>query len=432
VARRRIAACSLGNRIPWKREIVIDRSATATIKGYFYQFDQTIVRLLEASKYSSVTVEGIEDIDLDDGDSSELVQCKYYEGTEYNHSVIKDAVILMLRNFHESGCKTDQIHRYRLYGHYKGGHSKLVLPLTNDYLKENFLTFVKEKVQHKVHEELKLTDAQLTGFRNLLDIDVNALSYDDQQKKIVDLLIANISECNAVDAEVFYYPSAINVIQTLAVEAEVAKRRITRDRFLREIDRKEVVFSSWLRQKFGADYYAKLIRRRHFKFQNTKLPKASRVFVIDMQGEFDSLKTAKMLARLGEFFSHRELTRTPPQDRFSPYVLLRGVTASELIAIKTELWKRNVKFSDGYPFHGAEFSATLLASEPTKENLWQIKFISTEEQLVPTVTALAGSFVEIYDLYKTAQLSDALLPKGVGIHSIRCSSSYFIQEVMQA
>ena len=32
-----------------------NRSATATIKGYFYQFDQTIVRLLEATKHGSIT-----------------------------------------------------------------------------------------------------------------------------------------------------------------------------------------------------------------------------------------------------------------------------------------------------------------------------------------------------------------------------------------
>lgn len=49
---------------------VTDRSATATIKGYFYQFDQTIVQLLEATKHGSITVEGVEDIDLDDGDES--------------------------------------------------------------------------------------------------------------------------------------------------------------------------------------------------------------------------------------------------------------------------------------------------------------------------------------------------------------------------
>ena len=52
-----------------------DRSATATIKGYFYQFDQTIVRLLEASKHASVTVEGIEDIDLDDKAGPLVVSC---------------------------------------------------------------------------------------------------------------------------------------------------------------------------------------------------------------------------------------------------------------------------------------------------------------------------------------------------------------------
>lgn len=34
---------------------VTDRSATATIKGYFYQFDQTIVRLLEATSETTPT-----------------------------------------------------------------------------------------------------------------------------------------------------------------------------------------------------------------------------------------------------------------------------------------------------------------------------------------------------------------------------------------
>jgi hypothetical protein len=42
-----------------------NRSANATIKGYFYQFDHTIERLLEAvAPQSSVVVECIEDIDL--------------------------------------------------------------------------------------------------------------------------------------------------------------------------------------------------------------------------------------------------------------------------------------------------------------------------------------------------------------------------------
>ncbi|WP_186047835.1 DUF4297 family anti-phage-associated protein [Burkholderia gladioli] len=409
-----------------------DRSATATIKGYFYQFDQTIVRLLEASKHASVTVEGIEDIDLDDGSDSAFVQCKYYEGTEYNHSVIKEAVIHMLRHFHARGCPTNQIYRYRLYGHYKSGQHKLVLPLTDAFLKDNFLTYTREKVEHKVHEELTMTAPQLEVFRQLLDIDVNALSYEEQQKALVKLLTSEIPDCSAADAEVFYYPNAINVIQSLAVEVDETKRRITRERFLKEVDRKETIFNSWLQKKFGADYYAKLIRRKYFKFNSTKIPKASRIFVIDMDGEYDVLKAVRMLIRLGDFFSHRELARTPPQDRFSPYVLLRGATPLELIELKRSLWNQGVKFSDGYPFNGADFSATLLAADPTKENLWRIKFIPAEEQLAATIAAMTGSVVEIYDLYKTAPLDDAFVPRGSAHHAIKCSSAYFIQEVMQA
>src|SRR3546814_12243601 len=89
-----------------------------------------IVRLLESSKHGSVTVEGIEDIDLNDGSASAFVQCKYYEGTEYNHSAIKQTVIHMLRHFHAAGCPSDQVFKYRLYGHYKSGQHKLELPIT--------------------------------------------------------------------------------------------------------------------------------------------------------------------------------------------------------------------------------------------------------------------------------------------------------------
>lgn len=411
---------------------MIDRSATATIKGYFYQFDQTIVRLLESSKHASVTVEGIEDIDLDDGNDSAFVQCKYYEGTEYNHSVIKEAVIHMLRHFHAAGCPDGQVFKYRLYGHYKGGQHKLVLPLTEDFLKTNFLTYTHEKVEHKVHEELGVTGAKLTAFRTLLNIDVNALSYDAQQTKLLGLLESHVPGCTAIDAEVFYYPNAINVIQSLAIQGDEAKRRITRELFLREVDRKDVVFSAWLREKFGAEYYSRLIRRKYFHFGKTKIPKTSRFFVIDMAGEYDVNKSTQMLIRMADRFSHKELVRTPPADRFCPYVLLRGLTPAELVELKKSLWDQGVVFSDGYPYHGAEFSPTALAVDPTKEQLWRIKFVPSDDQLAPTIAAAAGSVVEVYDFYKTAPLDSAYMPKGKVAHTIKSTNSYLLQEVMQA
>lgn len=421
-----------------------NRSANATIKGYFYQFDQTIVRLLEGSKNASVTVEGIEDIDLDDGDDSAFVQCKYYEGTEYNHSVIKEAVIHMLRHFHKAGCPSNQVFKYRLYCHYKDGQHKLELPMTEDFLKENFLTYRQEDkgqkdpkgkkimVEHKIHDELKISESQLRDFLSLLDININALSYDAQQTKLYGLLKTEISGCSDLDANIFYYPSAINVIQGLAIQAEEAKRKITKERFLQEINRKEAVFNVWLQQKFGAAYFARWIRRKYFHFGRTKMPKASRFFVIDLAGDYDVNKAMQMIVRMAEFFSHKELVRTPAADRFCPYVLLRGVTLEELTDLKKSLWQQGVVINDGYPFNGADFSPQMLAADPTKEQLWKIKFLHSEDQLTSTIAAIAGQVIEIYDFYKTIPLDSVYIPSGKVAYSIKSNNSYLLQEVMQA
>lgn len=409
-----------------------DRSATATIKGYFYQFNQTIVRLLEATKLGSITVEGVEDIDLDDGDASAFVQCKYYEGTEYNHSVIKEAIIHMLRHFHAAGCPSDQVFRYRLHGHYRGGQHKLDLPLTDEFLKEHFLTYTKEKRVHKVHEELKITDAQLADFRGLLDIDVSALSYDDQQTKVLELLASEIPECTAGDSLSFFYPAAINVVQGLAIENDEAKRKISKDQFLKAINRKDVVFNAWLREHLGREYFARMIRRKHFYFGKTKVPKAARFFVIDMTNEHEVRQATRMLVRIGQFFSHKELQRTPAADRFCPYVMLRGVTPEQLIELKASLWAQGVVFNDGYPFQGADFLPTMLAADPTKERLWTIKFVPSEQQLAPTIAACTGSVVDVYDFYKDSPLDSTLVPETCGLHLIKSNSAYLLQEVMQA
>lgn len=411
---------------------VTERSATATIKGYFYQFDQTVVRLLEATKHGSVTVEGVEDIDLDDGDERAFVQCKYYEGTEYNHSVIKEAVIHMLRHFHAAGCPTNQAFKYRLHGHYRGGQHKLMLPLTDEFLKEHLLTYTKERKVHKVHEELKITDAQLAAFRDLLDIDVNALSYVEQQKKALKLLASEIPECTADNALIFFYPMAINVVQGLAIEADEVKRRITKDQFLKAINRKDVVFSAWLREHLGREYFARMVRRKYFYFGKTKMPKAARFFVIDMTNEYEVGPATRMLVRIGQYFSHKELQRTPAADRFCPYVLLRGMTPDQLIELKASLWAQGVVFNDGYPFQGAEFLPAMLAVGPTKEKLWTIKFVPSEQQLAPTLAACTGSVIEVYDFCKDTPLDSTLVPKACALHSIKNNSAYLLQEVLQA
>jgi hypothetical protein len=411
---------------------VSNRSAHATIKGYFYQFDNTIVRILEASNgHASVVVEGIEDIDLEESDESTFIQCKYYEGTEYNHSVIKDAVIQMLKHYNDQGFPPEPNFKYHIFGHYRSGQEKLPETYDLDFLKKNFLTYTHNKKKHEVHVDLKVDDTKLAVFKNNLKIDINAPTYEAQQIQVLKLLVAQISECTTTDAQIFYYPNSINVIQTLAVESDIAKRKITKASFISKVNQKESVFNLWLNEKFGNDYYAKLIKRKYFKYPSTKIPKASRVFVVDNSGNFDLSNTVKLLIEIGSYFSHKEHKRTPQQDRFCPYVLLLGITDSDLISVKKSLLGQGIIFNDGYPFLGSEFSPEHLAAPPTKENLISIKFIPSLDQIAPVITALKGTTIELFDFFKNSPVDEKYIPKGISHDKIQIKSANFINEVLK-
>ena len=100
-----------------------ERSAIATIKGYYYQFDYFILQLLKCNNETdSICIEGIEDVDLKTVDESTAIQCKYYAGTEYNHSLISSAVRYMLQHFSKDKAKSIN---YKIYGYYKSGQDKL-------------------------------------------------------------------------------------------------------------------------------------------------------------------------------------------------------------------------------------------------------------------------------------------------------------------
>ena len=405
-----------------------NRSANATIKGYFYQFDHTVVQVLSAPSVTSVvTVEGIEDVDLATGGESVLTQCKYYEGTEYNHSVIKDAVIHMLRHFKENGGQAGLQFRYRIYGHYKGGQDKIPASFDIGFLKKHLLTYTHKGVTHEMHDELSVSDPELERFRKLLEIDVNAKSYDDQQNEVIRLLKLQIPGCQQEDAVAFYYPNAINVIQSLAIQASAKGRTITKARFIAEVNRKEPVFSAWLRKKFGDEYYARSVKRKHFHFPSaTKVPKSARVFAMDVAPEFDLSYLTQLLIKIGNRFSHVENTRTVQTDRFCPYVLLSGVSPTELISLKGNLLAQGIELSDGHAFAGAEFSAARLTRPPSKDNLTKLKFIGSPSQLRQVAAELAGSTMEIFDFYKTSALDPVKVPTGVPHNKIKIDTLYFI------
>lgn len=103
-----------------------DRSAVDTIRGYFYQFDLSILSILRLkSPEDSVEIECTEDVDIRTATDVTATQCKYYAKTEYNHSVIKDAVKHMVSHFKATLTGKSIKVNYAIKGHYASGQEKL-------------------------------------------------------------------------------------------------------------------------------------------------------------------------------------------------------------------------------------------------------------------------------------------------------------------
>ena len=408
-----------------------NRSANATIKGYFYQFDHTIVQLLSStSDAAKVDIEGIEDIDLSQTDETAFIQCKYYEGTEYNHSVIKEAVIAMLRHFHGNGCKATTNHKYRVYGHFKSGQDKLADSIALDFLKSKFLTYISDGTLHEVHVELSVTDAQLTVFLHRLVVNIRGDSYSDQQHKIETLFVAKIPGCNSDDVEAFYYPIAINTIQKLAVRQNIAERRISRRDFMLAVNKKDAIFSSWLTRKFGEDHYTRAVKRRYFSPGGTRMPKIARFFVLDLSTDSDMTTVKALLQTIGTKFSHREHKRTPADDRFCPYVLLSGISDGQLIEVKQALLNSGIAIADGYAFNGANFSPARLAAAPTKDHLYKLKFVPSVDQIDNVIAAISGMAVEVFEFHRHATTPSLKLNSTVPHHRILAETLAIIMEAI--
>jgi len=181
------------------------RSANSTIKGYFYQFDCSILQLLKLCRdEETIVIEGVEDIDVNVEENYEVVQCKYYEDTEYNHSVISKSIRYFVIDYSKRKNENLKLISYCLYGYYKSGHDKLPNQIDIQFIKDKFLIYTEDKIKHELHNELGLKDDDLIEFSTKLKIDINASSYSEQLKEIFVQLM-EIFNCSKYEAEYFYY-----------------------------------------------------------------------------------------------------------------------------------------------------------------------------------------------------------------------------------
>lgn len=350
------------------------RAAISTIKGYFYQFDKSILEILEQSNETDmVTIEGIEDIDIENSDERNFIQCKYYEKTDFDNSIIRKPIQLMFRHYLENRTEPkDKNFTYRLYGYYNKGHEKL-LELTTENLRTYFLDFskygvidesgnsnyqIKNKKGEVIFEET-VEDDDIEDFKNHLFIDIKADSYENQIEKIKSKIQNDLSDYSEEDIELIYF-NALKIIKDLACEHNIEKRQISKKEFWDRIKTKNYYFERWMSELLEWKNYKKIIHKKYFP-RVSNLSPAHRFFLLDCQGE--SVNNVKNV--ISEI--SRKYSRLIHQ--FSPYVYLYNTLNVDFVTeLKEKLYEDGCFFKDGFPFKNSKFRFQEMLIKPDKFN----------------------------------------------------------------
>lgn len=362
--------------------MVKTRSANETIKGYFYQFDTAILKLLEEENEDAIiVVEGVEDVDIEKDNGSQFIQCKYYEKTSFNNGLIKGPIREMYKHFLVH--RKDKNFIYKIYGFYKTTPVNFEKPDVEKLMKI-FLEFDKyeviEKDKHYYQIKNKKGDVvfceqfsqnDVEDFLDRLIIDINAESFESQLKSIFNLIKKNFSDCDTEEEANLIYCNALKIIKDLAIQNDDVARKISKKEFISRIPRKEYYFEKWMFELYEYDNYLKNIHKANFK-KVSNVSKADRIFLLDCKDEnISDIKS--VIHKVIENFSRIN-------HNFCPYILLYNIDNS-LVKLKKKLYSEKVYFKDGYPFKNASFEILDLLTPPTNHNGIRVKIIDNKKDL---------------------------------------------------
>lgn len=194
------------------------RTADYTIQGFLYQFNKTLLEILNADDDVEITVEGIvEDIEIAVPAGVTAIQCKYHEAQEkFTPSLIYKPLLQMMAHFVDNA--TSDI-KYILFAHFPN---------------DGGVAFQKTHLEAALQSKNQDLDKYIQAVSGKVNLDEFLLRFQLEFGPSLDTL-AN-QACSALkaagipeaDIETLAYPNAIQHIVNLAIQHDVSARRITR------------------------------------------------------------------------------------------------------------------------------------------------------------------------------------------------------------
>jgi len=315
----------------------MDRTANATILGFNYQFNKSILEILKADDdKTKVMLEGtIEDLDIFLPDKTIAVQCKYYESTEnLTPGVLAKPIFDMLLSYLQ-----DNNLNYRLYIHYKNSliekreefnsiiFAEILKTKNKTYIKKyfpfiyNFSSninefFCKRELESKdieiIHKYIKeqgnkILKINIDDFINKIEI-FSAPSYDSLFNEIIQKIISDGH--NEDDAINLFYPNFFHKVAAISANEDEKERIIECSAFKNEVyELKELLSTKWLKSLYSLEKYKKVIKNNlRIRLQNNS---SVRVIYLDISKYSNSEVASFIVDYIVKYNNKPKLNKCP-------------------------------------------------------------------------------------------------------------------------
>ncbi|CAB5513374.1 hypothetical protein LMG26857_02654 [Achromobacter anxifer] len=414
-------------------EVDKKREATASIRGYFYQIDATLLEILKADLDDDVVIEGIEDFDRYTDEGVIYGQVKYYAEQNLTESVLRDPLHKLFVHFHGLEETQRAGRKYLLYGHFSevkidiGELSVERFKSVMEYRKE-----VKTADGTKTYEKKSLLDGaaapdELIGaFCKNFSIKIST-EFSEHRSIVIEEI--RKSQCvSAFEAEGFHYPIAFDYIATLATKKDHNARKTTRRDLQEVLKGTQAVHNRWLLREKEATEYAKHMKRLYFSPTNGA--GIVRAFIIECDAATDCSVVCDQLRAIGNNWSSAKKRRIQNSDRYAPFILLRGADEKLITQVKNELFDTGTVFVDGFPYRGSPFRIDHVHSLQTQEHQIEIRFVDDEIQLRAVLDGMGRKLCHIYDFFLERPATMAMPCPKIRMYSIPVSGITTIQKII--
>jgi hypothetical protein len=366
------------------------REATATIRGYIYQFEASILAILAAAADETITLEGVEDFDISAPTTETYSQVKYYEAQKLTDATLRDAILPMLQGFMRYTADVRERKRYVLYGHFRDtptAPARLMLDdlkrilVQRSYPKDEFGE--KTRIEVNLQDQLEATDEDLQSFASRLSIRISEPI--DQHRIRVIAELASTLGISEVEAQGYGYPSALTKVSTISMERSPEARTTTRTNFLQSVKPNVAIYSAWALREEGETAFCQKIKNLHFK--NLNIESRDRFFILTLSPSDGLPEAFALVQQIIAGWSSHKIKRKPDKERYAPFFFFPDMGTDDIAQLKGRLFEDGHTITDGHAYQGAPFSVRHLLTPQTQDRPISARFVSSSEQLSQALSA---------------------------------------------